>query len=526
MRIGSRTVHAGAVATTVLAVLGAASVLQAQQPAAPAPGAPAVAAASGSAPAFEAKTPPPAQAEQKFVAELQPRAGALRADDVARKAEMTSPEVLSKVRAVEAAAAKVDQAAINFAPRLQLQARYVRLSPITYASFGNIVGSQGAGPIMSQCGATVGLPDGTCVATNAAAVPFSFPTPPVNMYSMQGTLGVPISDYVFRISQNYAAASRSHSAAQLQEKASRVKVARDARVAYYNWVRARGGLIVSEQGLATAQAHLKDVGVAVQVGSASKADFMRVESQVAQTELLVERTRNLVGLVQEQLRVMMHDPAGSTYDLGEDVWTPVANIGPTNIDQLQAEALEKRLEIRALDDTVYSLRETKKVLKAGYLPRIDAFANLYHQNPNTRIFPQKDEWRTTWDLGVQLSWTINDSFTSDSQVKELEAKTAELEAQKNMLRDGVRLEVMQASNAMREAMVALDTTARQLAAAEESYRVRRELFRAGRATSVELTDAETDLMRSRLEALNARVDARIARANLEHALGRDIPAAK
>jgi len=247
---------------------------------------------------------------------------------------------------------------------------------------------------------------------------------------------------------------------------------------------------------------------------------------VAQTELLVERTRNLVGLVQEQLRVMMHDPAGSTYDLGEDVWTPVANIGPTNIDQLQAEALEKRLEIRALDDTVYSLRETKKVLKAGYLPRIDAFANLYHQNPNTRIFPQKEEWRTTWDLGVQLSWTINDSFTSDSQVKELEAKTAELEAQKNMLRDGVRLEVMQASNAMREAMVALDTTARQLAAAEESYRVRRELFRAGRATSVELTDAETDLMRSRLEALNARVDARIARANLEHALGRDIPAAK
>ena len=65
-----------------------------------------------------------------------------------------------------------------------------------------------------------------------------------------------------------------------------------------------------------------------------------------------------------------------------------------------------------------------------------------------------------------------------------------------------------------------------LASAEESYRVRRELFRAGRATSVELTDAETDLMRSRLDALNARMDARVAKVNLEHALGRDVPGAK
>jgi len=520
----SRKARAGAVGMTVLAVLGAATALQAQQPAPGAP--PAVAVPGGSASAFEAKIAPPAHAEQKFVAELQPRPGALRADDVARKAEMTSPEVLSKMRAVEAAASKVDQAAINFAPRLQLLARYMRLSRIEYPAMGNIVGAAQAGPIFSSCGAAVGLPDGQCVATNAASVPFSFAAPPVNMTTLQGTIQVPLSDYVFRMSQNYSAQTKSLSAARMQEKAARTRVQRDARVSYYNWIRARGGLSVSEQGLATAQAHLKDVGVAVQVGSASKADYMRVESQVAQTELLVERTRNLVALVQEQLRVMMHDQPNASYEIGEDIWTPVAANGPSNIDQLQQEALEKRLEIRALDDTVYSLRETKKVLQAGYLPRVDAFADLIHANPNQRVFPQTQQWKTTWDVGVQLSWTINDTFTSDAQVKELEAKAQEIEAQKNMLRDGIRLEVMQANNALKESMVALDTTSRQLAAAEESYRVRRELFRAGRATSVELTDAETDLMRSRLEALNARVDARIAKTNLEHALGRDVPRVK
>jgi outer membrane protein TolC len=52
--------------------------------------------------------------------------------------------------------------------------------------------------------------------------------------------------------------------------------------------------------------------------------------------------------------------------------------------------------------------------------------------------------------------------------------------------------------------------------------VRRALFQNGRATSVELTDAETERSRAQLEAISARVDRRIAEARLTHALGRDM----
>jgi outer membrane protein TolC len=40
-------------------------------------------------------------------------------------------------------------------------------------------------------------------------------------------------------------------------------------------------------------------------------------------------------------------------------------------------------------------------------------------------------------------------------------------------------------------------------------------------TSTTLTDAETELTRARLQTVNARVDARVARVRLDHALGRD-----
>jgi outer membrane protein len=60
-----------------------------------------------------------------------------------------------------------------------------------------------------------------------------------------------------------------------------------------------------------------------------------------------------------------------------------------------------------------------------------------------------------------------------------------------------------------------------LAAAEESYRVRRELYRAGRAPLVEVTDAETELTNARLQMADSHIQARIALVQLRHALGRD-----
>ena len=90
-----------------------------------------------------------------------------------------------------------------------------------------------------------------------------------------------------------------------------------------------------------------------------------------------------------------------------------------------------------------------------------------------------------------------------------------------MALDGLRMEITQAVQAVREADAAIESTAGGLRAAEEGYRVRNDLFRAGRATMIEVTDSETEVTRARLERLSAHVEARIARTRLHHALGRD-----
>jgi outer membrane protein TolC len=102
-----------------------------------------------------------------------------------------------------------------------------------------------------------------------------------------------------------------------------------------------------------------------------------------------------------------------------------------------------------------------------------------------------------------------------------EARARSTEAQAQQMKDGLRDEVMSAWQAVHEAEVAIDSTKRSLAAAEESYRVRRALFRADRSTSTELSDSENALTRARFDVVNARIDLRIARVRLAHSTGRD-----
>jgi outer membrane protein TolC len=73
--------------------------------------------------------------------------------------------------------------------------------------------------------------------------------------------------------------------------------------------------------------------------------------------------------------------------------------------------------------------------------------------------------------------------------------------------------------AVRSSAVVVESSASGLRSAEESYRSRRELFASGRATSVELTDAETALTQARLDVIDAFIDRRIADARLRQATG-------
>jgi outer membrane protein TolC len=153
------------------------------------------------------------------------------------------------------------------------------------------------------------------------------------------------------------------------------------------------------------------------------------------------------------------------------------------------------------------------------VPRLEAYGALVTANPNPRFFPPQDRFFTTWEVGLQLTFSPNDLASALAVARRHRARAAATDAERQVVAEAIRAEVLAARRAETESVIAVSTSTRGLSAAEESYRVRRALFTEGRATSVELTDAETDLARARFAAIDARIDAALARVNLERALG-------
>lgn len=478
--------------------------------------------------------PPPAQADP-IAAALAPHPGGLTPEDVARTVGRNKHSVRTKQADLRVAAAKVDQAFVNFFPRFTVGASYTRLSPITAANLGTLVGYQDAPAANASPVVTVGPcsrdANGTPSTTQcligpkgkpAAAVPLTFPIL-LNSYSFTAQLIVPISDYVFRISQGYASATHNEKAARLSAEAEALQAGADAKIAFYNWVRAKGVVVVAGESIDQVKAHVEDAKKAFAVGLASKADVLRIEAQLAAAQQAQAESLAMASIVEEQLRTLLETPPGERLEIGTDVM----NVAPTSLAEplqaLQDHSAAHRLEIRALDETIYSLREVQKVTEAGYLPRLDGFADATVANPNQRIFPASDKFVGTWDVGLKLSWTINDTFTAKGAVAESKARIAGINEQKGTLRDALRLEVASAYADAAKAPALLEAADRGMVSAEESLRVRRELFRNGKATSSELLDAEAELTTARLRRLDAHVGLSVARSRLDHATGRDVP---
>jgi outer membrane protein TolC len=434
--------------------------------------------------------------------------GGITAEQVAIRAAATSYQAKAAEHNATAAAARTEEAFVRFLPRVELVGRATKLSHFTPPSLG-----PGGFVVTTQ-------PPGTINPSPTYAAGGSFPLV-FEQYLTQATIAIPISDYLLKINKAFTATIRQEEAARHDIAAARAKSYSDGKIAYFTWLRARGAVVVAQQSLAVARAHLKDAENQFAVGNASKADVLRAQTAVAAAELAVERAKSGVEITERQVRIAMHAKEDEKLEPGESLDSPIPP-APTNPRALVSEALASRPEIKSIDKNAEAARKLAAIQRANRYPSLSGFGDVTYANPNPRRFPQQKQWFPTWAIGAQITWSPNDFIGAGPGAADAEARAAALEAQKAAVRDGIELEVTQAYQAVLEADTAIVTTTRQLESAEEGYRVARELFNAGRGTSTTLIDAETALAQTRFEHLNAKVDARLARIRLEHAVGRDV----
>ena len=418
--------------------------------------------------------------------------GGLTSDQAATQAVKASPSVRRSVAEIEVAIAQAEAAELVRVPQVSAKAAYTRLSPIDPVYFGD--------------------------PSNPATLKVDSLT---NVYTVQGQLGIAVSDYFLRYPKLVGAARLAEEVARVSRHSSEVSAGQEARLAYYEWVRSKLQVLIAQRQLAQVQSTLKQVRALAEVQRLSRADLMRVESNEAQADQAVIQLTHLASLREEQLRLIIGAPEGQPLTVGEDIRVTVTTPDAAQLDALMDTAKHQRLDFRVLDTGIQAKEKQRAAEKAGLYPRLSAFAAAEYTNPNQRVFPQQDKFSFTWSVGAQVTWALNDALVSNTTDRRIRGETNELRADRENLERGTRIQVLAAQQAVEIAQASLATSQKGLAAAEEGYRVRRELLNAERATAVELVDAETDLTRARIASLNAKVDLRVAMTQLGHALGND-----
>ena len=310
--------------------------------------------------------------------------------------------------------------------------------------------------------------------------------------------------------------------AEAAAAASEVAVAQaDLRLevsrAFWAVVTARSAVTVLEQGVTRAQAHVAEVRERFDAGLIPPNEIASAEAQESRARMLLIEARNQRDVSLADLArltsVEMSTPIEPIADLAGVVEAPA-------MEGLVEAARQARQERRVLERRIEAADAQQRAAAAARKPTIGAAGGIDHARPNPRIFPRTDRWQDSWDVSLNLNWSLWDGGRTDADVAALTSLATAARRRLAEFDSVLGVEVRQRALEIDSGRAAIAAAGDTVRAATEARRVVAERYRAGVATQTEVLDAEYALLQSELDRTRAMANVRLAEARLARAIGR------
>ena len=443
---------------------------------------------------------------------------AITADEAARRAAERTLDARVARADLSAAVAEEDRVIVDYLPRLTAAAGYRRLSDLTQPS---LFGDGGNLVVTERRTTPLTLDDLAPVPADAGSFPVI-----LDQIEFSGRLTVPVSKYVFEISAALEAAGAGIDATQLEVDSARVRAAASARIAFYRFVAAVQQIAVFEKRVSEAQERLRVSEEGLRAGRLAETEMLEAKSALAAARLALERAKTERATSQEALRQATLDDTATTYSLAADeglsAFDPPAL--PQPVPVLYDEAIEQRLERRRLRQLAVALTAAARLERAQGLPLVEAFGGILSANPNPRFIPNRERFDTTWEIGIRATWSPNDLVLGWAQGRAADAETEKTKARIEALNLAIHREIVQARQSIIEARASLTSAQQGLEAALAAYEQRKLTYEEGATTVLDVLQSEAVVVVAELDAIRARIQARVARVRLDQATGRDVDA--
>lgn len=294
--------------------------------------------------------------------------------------------------------------------------------------------------------------------------------------------------------------------------------------AYYSVLLAQEQIAVREASIRLLERELSDTTKRFEAGTVPRFNVLRAEVELANARPDLSRARNHLRVSKNTLaNALGFDiPPEALEDiplrLSGNLEVPREQI---NLTQAIADALRNRKELGLLKAVERLRHEDIVTAKAGYKPALQGFVGYDAHNS---IFGRDltDESHG-WITGVQLRWNIFDGRLTEGRVREARARREVAALDLEQTGRQIELQVRTAHSALIEADELLRSQEKVVERAEEALRLATIRSEAGSSTQLDVLAAQTALTDARSTHVGALHDYAVARARLEHALGRNLP---
>ena len=320
------------------------------------------------------------------------------------------------------------------------------------------------------------------------------------------------------------AATAERSATGKELESARADLRLETTRAFWGLVTATEAVSVVEESVTRIAAQLGDVRARFDAGFLPPNDVLTVETRVASQRTLLIQAKNQRDGARAELARLMGEPVDATFDvdavLADANLTQPASTGPnsTQPDPTRPN-LDQRADRQALALRVEAAESRIEAARAETKPSIALVAGYDYARPNPRIFPRKDAWEDSWDVGVNVIVTLWNGGRTAAQVAEARHQA---EAARERLAEAdsqIALDVRQRQLDLLSTRSQVETATAAVRSATEARRVVAERFTAGVATSTDLLDAQVDQLQAELERTRALANVKLTEARLARALG-------
>lgn len=294
----------------------------------------------------------------------------------------------------------------------------------------------------------------------------------------------------------------------------RLEVAR----AFWAVVTAAATADVLEDGVTRAQAHVRDVRERFEAGLVPPNEIASAEAQEARARMRLIEAQNQREVSRADLARLIGAEPLQVVDVDATL-EPAAAPSP-RLEALVEDARGQRAERQAIEQRILAADAQRAAMAAGRRPTLALAGGVDYARPNPRIFPRADEWQHSWDVGVNVGWTLWDGGRTAAEIA---AATSLATAARQRLAEFdsvLGVDVRQRTLEIESGLAAVAAAEESVRAAAEAQRVVTERYEAGVISQTDVLDAEFARLQAELDRTRALANVRLAEARLARASGR------